>query len=84
MNDRRLSGLSIDSRRALARLANDERECFLLVRVEGYTQEEAASKLGLSRLAVHRRINKAEDNLRKLLFNRRTISASHVPYASEG
>lgn len=66
----RLSGLSLDSRRALAQLPEDHRESFLLVVVEGYTETEAAAKIGVSRLAVHRRINNAREMLRNILLNR--------------
>ena len=66
----RLSGLSLDSRRAVAQLPEDQRECLLLTVVEGYTEEEVAAKIGVSRLAVHRRIKKAHEHLRNILFNR--------------
>jgi RNA polymerase sigma-70 factor (ECF subfamily) len=55
------SGLSPDGRRileAIGELAEDEREVFDLVRVQGMTQVEAAQLLGVSTVTVRRRLNR--------------------------
>jgi RNA polymerase sigma-70 factor (ECF subfamily) len=56
------SGISPDTARMLTAidgLADDEREAFGLVRIQGLTQAEAAGVLGVSTKTVQRRLNRA-------------------------
>lgn len=62
----RLAGLSLDMRRAIAQLPEKQRECFLLVRVDGYTEEEASKKTGISQPTINRQVKKAEETLRNI------------------
>ena len=61
------SGLSADTRRmllAIENLAQEEREAFDLVRIQGLSQAEAAHVLGVSTMTVNRRLHRG---LRQLL-----------------
>ena len=56
------SGLSQDGRRmieAIGNLPEDEREAFDLVRIQGLSQVEAATVLGVSTMTVKRRLNRS-------------------------
>jgi RNA polymerase sigma-70 factor (ECF subfamily) len=68
------SGLSPDARRmleAIARLPEDEREAFDLVRIQGMTQAEAAGVLGVSPMTVKRRLNRGLQLLTETLADLR-------------
>jgi RNA polymerase sigma-70 factor (ECF subfamily) len=68
------SGLSPDARRmleAIARLPEDEREAFDLVRIQGMTQAEAAGVLGVSPMTVKRRLNRGLELLTETLADLR-------------
>jgi RNA polymerase sigma-70 factor (ECF subfamily) len=71
------SGLSADTRRmllAIENLAQEEREAFDLVRIQGLSQAEAAHVLGVSTMTVNRRLHRG---LRQLL----TVLADMYPTA---
>jgi len=62
-----VSGLTADTRRmllAIENLAQEEREAFDLVRIQGLSQAEAAHVLGVSTMTVNRRLHRG---LRQLL-----------------
>ena len=64
------SGLSTDARRIMAGidgLPEEEREAFDLVRIQGMSQAEAASVLGVSAMTVNRRINRSLQLLAAML-----------------
>jgi RNA polymerase sigma-70 factor (ECF subfamily) len=59
--DSSVSAISMNTRRILAaidKLPEDEREAFSLVRIQGMTQTEVASVLGVSTKTVQRRLNR--------------------------
>jgi len=54
--------------RALATLAPDQREAFLLKHAEGWSYEEMAEKLGVRVSALKMRVHRAREELQKLLL----------------
>ena len=56
---------ALDLSRAMQRLTDTQREALRLVMV-GYTQREAAARLGVSRRAVGRRLQRATATLRRM------------------
>jgi RNA polymerase sigma factor (sigma-70 family) len=52
---------------AIRLLGDDERKVFELVKLEGYSEVEAAEKLGISQATVSRRYVSARDMLRNIL-----------------
>jgi RNA polymerase sigma-70 factor (ECF subfamily) len=56
------SGIGLNATRMLAAIDNlpeDEREVFSLVRIQGMTQTEAASLVGVSPKTIQRRLNRS-------------------------
>ncbi|WP_345374470.1 RNA polymerase sigma factor [Algivirga pacifica] len=54
---------------AIASLTPEQREAFLLFRIEGKKQKEIAELLGISQKAVEKRIAKAHKHLKTILVN---------------
>jgi RNA polymerase sigma factor (sigma-70 family) len=76
------SELSPDGRRileAIGSLPEDEREVFDLVRVQGFTQAEAAGVVGVSTKTVQRRLNRARLLLAKRLAGLRPDASGRPP-----
>ena len=68
------SGISLNARRMLEAIQNipdDEREVFSLVRIQGMTQTEAASLLGVSLKTIQRRSNRSVLLLTEMLADLR-------------
>ena len=73
------SGLTPDGRRMLAAiegLPEPEREVFELVRIQGLTQAEAATVVGVSEKTVQRRLNRARLLLAERLADLRPATSS--------
>ena len=58
---------NLDLEEALKTLSKRQRECFGLVVEDGYTETEAAGKLGISQQAVDKLVAKAKNKIRKFL-----------------
>ena len=68
------SGISVNARRmldAIDHLPDDEREVFSLVRIQGMTQTEAASLVGVSLKTIQRRLNRGLVLLSEMLADLR-------------
>ena len=57
--------MGIDMRCAIDRLSDRQRTAFILCMIEGYTQEEAASIMGVTQQAVQQLVQSAIENVRE-------------------